>query len=306
MNPREVAVARSTKAWLAVGTPQNWHTAFDFNGIWGLKATQRGYWDAISENEDLVFFYATSPVSGVVGYGVIRTKLYQHSPLWPDERARNEIIWPLRFEFDVISCLPPNAWERSKVGKEDLRSMVRGGFQSLSQDLAQRFVSELPNALPHGLVLTAPIGPRAALARPITPPMPMGLSLHDQAKTLIAEIGRMQKFVCDVEFPIESKRVDVVWRRVARSVPSHVFEVQVSGNLTEAMGKLKQAFDLWNSNLFLIGNDDHRASVSQLTNGAFREIGHRVKFLEHSQIEELYQRKRSYIDLETNLGILAP
>lgn len=299
-------MARSTKAWLAVGSSQNWHTAFDFNGIWGLKTTQRHYWEVISENEDLVFFYANAPVSGVVGYGVVRTKLYQHSPLWPDERARNEVIWPLRFEFDVISCLPPASWERLKVGKNELRPLVRGGFQSLSSDLAQRFLRELPSAVPQGLVLAEPIGPRAGLTRPIAPPIPLGLTLHDHAKMLIAEIGRMQKFVSDVEFPIESRRIDVVWRRVARSVPSHVFEVQVSGNLTEAMGKLKQAFDLWNSNLFLVGNNEHRPGVSQLTGGAFRELNHRVKFLEHGQIEELYQRKRAYMDMETQLGILAP
>lgn len=297
---------RSSRAWLAVGTPQNWHTAFDFNGIWGLKASQRNHWEAISENEDLVFFYATSPVSGVVGYGVVRTKLFQHSLLWPDERARNEVIWPLRFEFDVISCLPPASWERSRVGKDELRPRVRIGFQPLSPELAQRFLGELPAAVPQGLVLAEPIGPRSGLARPIAPAIPTGLTLHDQAKLLIAEIGRMQKFVSDVEFPIENRRIDVVWRRVARSVPSHVFEVQVSGNLTEALGKLKQAFDLWNSNLFLVGNDEHRSGVSQLTAGTFREIGQRVKFLEHRQIGELYQRKRDYMDMETGLGILAP
>lgn len=88
------------------------------------------------------------------------------------------------------------------------------------------------------------------------------------------------------------------------SVPSHVFEVQVGGNLTDALGKLKQAHDLWNSRILLVGGHDHRAPFKQLANGAFREIGKHVKFIELGHVEELLSKKRAYRDLETDLGIL--
>jgi len=128
--------------------------------------------------------------------------------------------------------------------------------------------------------------------------------LHGRAQGLLVEIGQLQRYVADSEYPIENRRLDVVWRRVQRSVPSFVFEVHVSGNLTEAVGKLEQSTELWNSNIFLVGKEEQRAAVGQLAGGTFHEIQRRLRFLEFTQIEELYQRKRAYRELENQLGIL--
>jgi hypothetical protein len=70
------------------------------------------------------------------------------------------------------------------------------------------------------------------------------------------------------------------------------------------MAKLKQAFDTWNSNIFLVGNEDHRGAVNQLLDGTFHEIQDRLHFLELGKVEELHNRKRAYRELEGQLGIL--
>lgn len=301
----EATLVSPTRFWLAVGTPENWHTAFDFGGIWGLKTSQRRFWDSITENKDLVFFYATRPVSGVVGYGIVRTKLHQVSPLWPQERVENRVIWPLRFEFDVLSALPPSTWPNQKFVLLELKARARSGFQQLEPSIAEELLRFLPSSAPQDLVLPVPVGLRAYNPSPAPQSTPPGQqSLHDRGKWLLAEIGRMQKYITQIEFPLENKRLDVVWRRVQRSVPSFVFEVQVGGNLTEALGKLKQAFELWNSNLFLVGQGDHRSAAAQLLEGTFHEISQRVKFIELDRIEDLYQRKRAYRELEGQLGIV--
>ena len=295
----------STNFWLAVGTPENWHTAFDYGEMWGLKASQQRFWEAISENSDIVFFYVTSPVSGVVGYGIVRTKLRQNSPKWPEERATNRVIWPLRFEFEVLACLPPNKWSEERVMLEALKTRARSGFQGLERAIAEQIIRALPSNVPEGLVVARHALPGQPLPAPV-PSVPGGAEdPHARAQSLLAEIGRLQRFLADTEYPLENRRLDVVWRRVERSVPSYVFEVQVSGNLTEAMSKLKQAFDLWNSNILLVAKPEHRSPVSQLADGAFREIRNRLRFLEIPQIEELYQRKRSYHELEKELGIFS-
>jgi hypothetical protein len=301
---REVALTRESKFWLVVGTPVNWHTAFDFGGIWGLKNSQRHYWEDLSENTDIAMFYVTSPVSGIVGYGLVRNKLHQLSPLWPEERAKNEVIWPLRFEFDVVSCLPPAVWESGRFAAESLKARVRGGFQGLDAVTAAQAMQALPAGLPGGLVLPR-VAQSSAAPRPAETPaeLPAG-DPHARSQAMIAEIGRMQRFVAETEFRLENRRLDVVWRRVQRSVPSYVFEVQVAGNMTDAMAKLKSAFDLWNSNLFLAGPGDQRRSFDQLAGGSFHEIRHRVQFLELATVEELYRRKRSYLEYERQLGIL--
>lgn len=295
-------MANPTNFWLLVGSPENWVTAFDYGGIWGLKRSQEHYWERVSENRDIVFFYVIAPVAGAVGYGIVRTKLRQNSPLWPEERARNEIIWPLRFEFEVMSCLPPAVWRDRKYSSDVLRRRVRSGFQQVEVSLAEEIMRALPASAPANLVLTRAVGMHIGNLQPGRV-RPTGENLHDRMKGLLVEIGRLQHFVADSEYPLENRRLDVVWRRVQRSVPSFVFEVQVGGNLTEAMGKLKHAFDLWNSNLFLIGKDEHRTGASQLAGGTFREIGQRLKFIEIAQVEELYERKRAYRDLENQLGI---
>lgn len=297
-------MSTATKFWLVVGTPQNWHTAFDYGGIWGLRRTQRHYWEAIAENSDILFFYVTRPVSGVVGYGTARTKLHQPSPLWPEERARNEVIWPLRFEFDTLSCLPPSLWQQQRISSQDLKARARSGFQSIDRALAEELLRPLPAGFPEGLVLTSPIGLRAAPIQIAGSDNAPGVAdPHGRAQWLIAEIGRLQRFVADTEYPLENRRLDVVWRRVQRSVPSFVFEVQVGGNLTEGVGKLKQAYDLWNSNIFLVGREEHRRATGELAQGAFHEIQHRLRFIELDQVEELYQSKRAYRELEGALGI---
>jgi hypothetical protein len=62
---------------------------------------------------------------------------------------------------------------------------------------------------------------------------------HDEVKAYLTEIGRIQGYVADEEYPPKSTRLDVVWRRVERSVPTFVFEVQIGGDIYHAMAKLK-------------------------------------------------------------------
>jgi hypothetical protein len=292
--------------WLVVGKPENWHTAFDYRGIWGLRQSQKRYWDKMQENRDVIFFYVTSAISGIVGTGVVRTKLHQLSPLWPEERAKNEVIWPFRFEFDVISCFPPEVWQDQRIAMEELRSRARSGFQDLEPPLARKILAMMPSSRPDDLM--PPLGSvysagdkLAALEEETTPKD----DPHKKAQNQISEIGRLQKFVVETEVALENRRVDVVWRRVQRSAPSFVFEVQVSGNITEAMSKLKYAYELWNSNIYLVGKPEHKAPALQLCDGAFHEIRGRIRFLELAQIEELHGRKRAYRDYEDQLGIFA-
>jgi EVE domain len=81
------------KYWLAVGTPQNWKTAFDLGNTWGLKSKgpQATNWKQVQIG-DILIFYAVSPVKGIIGYGVVQQKLKQNTPLWPEESAKKEVI----------------------------------------------------------------------------------------------------------------------------------------------------------------------------------------------------------------------
>jgi predicted RNA-binding protein len=289
--------------WLVVGSSNNWRTAFDHKNIWGLKQTQRHLWESLSERDKL-FFYVTSPVSGVIGYGTVRTKFPQNQPLWPQEVKENKVIWPLRFEFDVERCLPPDRWQTSKIVSGEL--FPRGGFQALSQDIARKLVSKF-TSMPKEYYVETPMPTSAKEIPPIYPREPLQAEQvspsHDELKHRLVEIGQLQGYLADEEYVFDTGRLDVVWRRVERSVPTYVFEVQVGGDVYHALGKLKHAFDLWNSHIFIVAPQSERSRVGNLLSGTFHEINDRIKFIELGKVEELYKRKRAYLDFEKGLGI---
>src|SRR5437867_1598761 len=119
--------------WLVVGSEKSWEVAFENNNIWGLKdyPTFRALWELVKEGDGLLI-YVPTPISGVVGFGQVVTKFKQTNPLWPDEIKQNQVIWPLRFEFNVEYCLPPHLWKEKKYVSKDLQTIARTGFHPLS------------------------------------------------------------------------------------------------------------------------------------------------------------------------------
>ena len=287
--------------WLVVGAIQNWRTAFEHGNIWGLKETQHYLWQNLEEG-DKVLFYATSPVGGVIGYGILRTKFRQNQPLWPQELDEHRVIWPLRFEFDVESCLPPNVWKTKKLTSRAI--WPRAGFQPLSKDTAEELISALETTelvVPSSdklLIAEEAVRYEAALENDeeITPS-------HEDLQTKLVEIGRLQKYIAEKEYSFDIGRLDVVWRRISNSVPTYVFEVQVGGDVYHALAKLKHAFDLWNSHIFIVASRKDHNKANSLLSGTFHEINNRIKFIELERVEELYKRKKAYFDLEKELGI---
>ena len=311
MTPAPVAAAKNTKNaaggeevmnyWLIVGAPQNWDTAFTHGNIWGLKKTQQNLWENLSEN-DRVLFYATQPVGGIVGYGIVRTKFRQNKPLWPEEIRKNEVVWPLRVEFDVESCLPQKEWKAKKLIAKAI--WPRAGFQLLSEDVGVKLVSSLSGVEyapteDKPLTVSEPsvefVGVSGKVGK--TPPS------HEELQERLVEIGKLQNYIVEKEYPFDIGRLDVVWRRVTNSVPTYAFEIQVGGDVYHALAKLKHAFDLWNSHIFIVASEQDLNKASSLLSGTFHEINSRIKFIELEQVEELYKRKRNYLDFERNLGI---
>ena len=289
------------KYWLVVGAVQNWVTAFEHGNIWGLKKKQQHLWDSLSENDGVVF-YATQPVGGIIGHGIIRTKFRQNKSLWPEEVRKNEVIWPLRFEFDVETCLSQEEWKAKKLVSKVI--WPRAGFQLLNKDIAKELISAMGTVeyqIPADEKISIAedtIGYETRLEKEeITP------SSHEELQRKLIEIGKLQNYVVEKEYPFDLGKLDVVWRRVINSVPTYVFEVQVGGDVYHALAKLKHAFDLWNSHIFIVASEEDLTKSNTLLSGTFHEISNRIKFVELDKVEELYKRKKAYFTLEKELGI---
>lgn len=269
--------------WLVVGIPDNWKEAFKRGNIWGLKPRQRKRWERLAEG-DIILFYATKSVAGVIGYGLVRTKFIQDKPLWPDEMEKGEVLWPLRLEFDVEYCLPPDRWETERITSDTLKLRVAIGFQAVEPRLAEQVIAKFKEL--------------AAQQEEQT-----DVPLHRELQQKVLEIGKLQKYITEKEYPFDIGKLDVVWRRIEGSAPTYVFEIQIGGDIYHALAKLKHAYDLWNSHIFLVAPQADRDRATRLLAGTFHEINQRIKIIDPEQIEELYKRKRSYLDLERQLGI---
>jgi len=284
--------------WLIIGSKRNWEVAFDSNNIWGLKPFREleALWNMLRVGDGLLF-YVSKPVHGVVGTGRVVTKFRQTTPLWPEETARNQVIWPLRFEFDVEYCLPPDLWKTRRYTSHDLQMVARMVFQC--------YPVEEVNAARSALGLQ-PVAETLAFPQANVPVSVEATSVdHDTTKVHLAEIGRIQGYVADEEYPLESTKLDVVWRRIQRSVPTFVFEVQVGGDIYHAMAKLKHAYDLWNSRIFLVAAIREKSKYDELLAGTFHELESQMHFIDIGMVDELLKKKRDYKDLEKTLGILS-
>ncbi|UCC16105.1 MAG: hypothetical protein JSU58_06935, partial [Dehalococcoidales bacterium] len=219
----------------------------------------------------------------------------------PDEIKQNKIIWPLRFEFDVIFCIPIDDWEKDRLASN--RLFPRAGFQPISESLAVELTSSMRfNEYPE--LTSQKLGVSEPVTGYITPDTNnKSQSIHNLTKDTLVAIGSLQGFLAESEYAFNIGKLDVVWRRVMNSVPTYVFEVQVSGDIYHALAKLKHAYDLWNSHIYIVAAGNDQNKVNNLLSGTFHEINHRINFIELNQVTELYEKKRSYFDLEKSLGI---
>ena len=77
----------------------------------------------------------------------------------------------------------------------------------------------------------------------------------------------------------------------------------MGGDIYHALAKLKHAFDLWNSSIFIVASQSDINKAQDLLSGTFHEISHEIRAIGLDTIEELYRRKKSYLDFEKDLGI---
>ena len=280
-------------AWIAVGSPDHWQLAFDQGGIWGLVESHEPQWKRLSPG-DLIFCYAKAPVSGLIGLGRATKTFKQNIPLWPPEVESKKVIWPLRFEFDVLHLVPTPAWKLERIRLEEIpKYRLQSGFLEISNELAAKIARKFPKELA--------LAPQVAEMPSPEYEKQMG---HNEIQAMLLQIGTLQRFIAEKEFPMERERLDVVWRKVVKSVPTYVFEVQVGGDVHHALGKLKHAHDLWNSRIFLAGdvkNFEERAR--DLLAGTFHEIQPVLHILDIQRIGRLHSLKAELRHLEEELRL---
>jgi hypothetical protein len=291
-------VPRNT--WILCGKPENWNIAFQ-DGIWALVPKFGGKWRYIREN-DRLFFYATATVAGMIGFGKVQTKFKQTKPLFPEEIAAKMVLYPFCFEFITDYALAESQWKTGRI-KIGLPTGSYSGMNLLDdQDIIDKIIEATKKNWN-----TAPSEDDSESSKPqaitiVNVPVQSSLS-HDKVKDMVYQIGKMHRYMADKEYVINSDKLDVVWRRVEKSVPTYAFEIQVSGNLHQAIAKLKHAYDIWNSNIFLVTEDGYQGKIAELLSGTFHEIKDILRIITLAQVDELYSIQVVDAKLRKKLGL---
>jgi len=295
--------------WILSGNPENFELSVKYKQVWGVMNKWYPQWKALEKN-DILFFYI-SGTKRIIGIGRAGNKFIQREPLWPDEVEEGKVKYPLRFEFSFDYLLPVKEWKEKginitdfikiRLGTGAFADLLRGGVNFIrDENLIAFLYEEFKERLNFEVKSSEDIMPARTIES-----FPEIEGLHSHLIGLIVEIGRMNGYISEKEYSRENMRFDAIWRRIDKGSPTYVFEVQVGGDVYHALAKLKHAFDLWNSNIFLIiSNEKDFYSAQELLNGTFHEINGKIKIVPAEEMRELHKRKLSWIELEQKLGIL--
>ena len=113
-------------AWIISGQPSHWESAINARQ-WGLRRSSDKLWSELSYG-DLLIFYCTKPISGVIGFGRVIKKMVGHVPLYPDEKKAGAVLYPLRWNFSIVYVLPGDSWERKRLPIRDEHLVFKSGI----------------------------------------------------------------------------------------------------------------------------------------------------------------------------------
>lgn len=307
--------SKNIKNWLVIGISKNWETALSQPiPIWGLKQRFRSEFE-ILKTGDILWFYVTSPVSGVVGLGIVKDKYIDNSSLtWREELEKGRIIWPLRFRIQVLKVLPQSLWKTHKIKIDDFGLFWQLGFHLLDNNYVIELFKRAKSIFE---IDENDIFAGASIAKSLIaekepcykPPLEKDklILTHNDLQTQIAELGKLQFYYTEVEYPLsltgEKKNLDVVWKREIDGVPSFAFEIEISGMIERALDRLNFAFKKWNSRPRLVIPEGFLNKVNNILKLSERDFSNSMKTYSSAQIMELWNKKRELRGIEQKLEI---
>lgn len=289
--------------WLLIGTLENWENSLRQPiPIWGLKEIHLNKFNFLELN-DYIWIYVKSPVKGVIGLGMVTDKYIDRINLfWKDEIENNKVIWPLRFRFRILKIIPKELWIKDNIKINDFNLFWNSGFhqldENLSTELFKRF--ELKHKINPKEIEYGPVIIKPSERKDIT-------FNHRELQEQIAEIGKLQDYYSETEYPIElpgeRKNIDVVWKREIDGVPTFTFEVELSSMLEKAVERLKFSYFKQNSKPRIIVPNDCIHKVNNILSVQEKNFRTQIRIYEIKKIQELYDLKIKLKNLEKELDL---
>ncbi|MEM3465252.1 MAG: EVE domain-containing protein [Candidatus Jordarchaeales archaeon] len=91
------------KVWMVTGSAGNLKTSLE-KDKWGVNRRLKNTWERVAKG-DLLLFYVTSPVCGIVGVASVEGKSEENNILWHDEAVVGELYIRTGYSSNQFSWL---------------------------------------------------------------------------------------------------------------------------------------------------------------------------------------------------------
>jgi len=130
--------------WLIIGPPANWEIGIT-NKMWSLSTRYEKFWARL-QPKDNILFYATAPVKGVIGSGVVVKTKKNQSPFWPEEIKEGKLLWPLKIHFEDIKYIPIKKWEDNRIPVDRQGITLQRALQQIPDERGRSLLQALQKA----------------------------------------------------------------------------------------------------------------------------------------------------------------
>jgi hypothetical protein len=221
-------------SWLVIGAVENWETTLNQPiPLWGLRPRYRLAFDSIRPG-DLAIFYVTAPVKGIVGFGTIRdTYVDGITLIWPQEVAQKKRRMAAPIPDGRCQVSPRPHWGPSRhsglpprIPIAHLNLNWQVGFQPLDKQTASEILATARSQWGEEIIVPAAIIPEEppVVREAPAPSQRVSTSDHRMLQESLVQIGRLQNYFAEVEFPFpletDQRRLDVVWKNWPAPPPS--------------------------------------------------------------------------------------
>jgi len=126
---------------------------------------------------------------------------------------------------------------------------------------------------------------------------------HERIVNIIYALGEIIGYEPAKKWRHEGYEFDVVWHKPPRVGPKYVFEVHLRGSLEAALLRFKHAYDLWESNIFLVSTEDQLIRAKDKFLGELHELKDKITLLTIEEIRSFYEFKGKFEWLERKFGL---
>jgi len=305
------------KNWLFAGSAESWKLSLSQAPLpWGFESSLKDYF-RIMKSGDIAWFYVTKPVEGIIGYGSVKENYIDNRELL-SEKPEHAIMCPLKVKVQVIKSLLPDEWETRCLKINDIPFMKDASLQILNPESAETiynrslkiFEANLYTAYGAGANIINPVvadkGKEIIYADDIMT-ADENKTTHKDTQNIIAEIGTLQNYYTQLEYPIrltnENKNIDVVWKREITGVPTFAFEVELSGQIEKAVSRLKHAYVNWNSRPRIVIPNEVRDKLKNQISLEDKNFREQIKSYSLEEIIHLHRSKIALRDMEKQMEL---